>query len=130
MIFISIFQIYRNITSFLQGNKFIIHKIFITPENNSVFRMTSSLSRFFSRRQIECLKLLYLTVSWFSLFPWKFQINNDFYFNFSNLQKYLKMFFFSSLETTTSYYHIQNITLQENLVFLAVSNLKYKNYPN
>ena len=40
------------------------------------------------------------------------------------------MFFFSSLETTTSYYHIQNITLQENLVFLAVSNLKYKNYPN
>ena len=34
------------------------------------------------------------------------------------------------LETLTSCHHIQHITLHKTFLFLAVTNLKYKNYTN
>ena len=64
-----------------------------------------------------------------SIVSLKFQINDGFHFNFSFLQKCQKNDFFN-LEVLTSCRHIQHITLHKNFVFLAVTNLKYKNYTN
>ena len=50
-----------------------------------------------------------------------------FSFQFFTLTKCPKNDFFN-LETLTSCRHIQHITLHKNFVFLAVTNLKYKNY--
>ena len=57
-------------------------------------------------------------------------MNHGFHFNFSLLQKCLKNGFFN-LETLTPCRHIQHIKLHKNFVFfLAVVNLKHKNFTN
>ena len=120
----------ESITLFQQENKFKVYKIFITSENNSVFLIIIFVVfTFFSRKQNKCLRLCYFSAFWFSLVFLKFQINDGFYFNFSLLQNCPKNHFFS-LETLTSCHHIQHITLHKNFVFLAVTNLKCKNYNN
>ena len=63
------------------------------------------------------------------IFPLKFQIKVRFPFNFTSLQKCSTNEFFN-LETITSCYYIQHITLHKNLVCLAITNLKYKDYNN
>ena len=119
-----------SITLFQQENKFKVYKIFITSENNSVFLViVFIIFRSFSRKQNKCLRLCYFSVFWFSIVFLKFQINDGFHFNFSLLQKCPKNDFFN-LETLTSCRHIQHITLHKNFVFLAVTNLKHKNYTN
>ena len=57
----------------------------------------------------------------------KFQIKDRFTFNFTSLQKCSTNEFFN-LETITLCYYIQHITLHQNLVCLAITNLKYKDY--
>ena len=52
-----------------------------------------------------------------------------FHLNFSLLQKCLKNDFFN-LKTLASCHHIQHTTLHKNFVFLAVTNVKCKNYIN
>ena len=59
----------------------------------------------------------------------KFQIKDGIPFNFTSLQKCLTNEFFN-LETITLCHYIQHITLHQNLVCLAVTNLKYKDYNN
>ena len=113
-----------------EKNKFKVYKIFITSENNSIFLIIILIIfRSFSRKQNKCLRLCYFSVFWFSIVSLKVQINNGFHFNFSLLQKCLKNDVFN-LETLTSCRDIQHITLHKNFVFLAVTNLKYKNYTN
>ena len=120
----------ESITSFQQENKFKVCKMFITWENNSVFLIIIFIIfRYFSRKQNKCLRLCYFSVFWFSRVSLKFQINDGFHFNFSLLQKCPKNDFFN-LENLISCRHIQHITLHKNFVFLAVTNLKYKNYTN
>ena len=120
----------ESITLFQQENKFKVYKIFITSENNSVFLIIIFIIfRFFSRKLNKCLRLCYFSVFWFSIVSLKFQINDGFYFNFSFSQKCPKNDFFY-LEVFTSCRHIQHITLHKNFVFLAVTNLKHKNYTN
>ena len=65
----------------------------------------------------------------FLVFVSFFKIPNSMVFIsfFSLLQKYPKNNFFN-LETLTSCRHIQQIRLHKNVVILAVTNLKYKNY--
>ena len=50
-------------------------------------------------------------------------------FSFTSLQICSTNEFFN-LETTTSCHYIQHITLHKNLVCLAITNLKYKDYNN
>ena len=115
----------ESVTLFQQENKFKVYKIFIPSENNSVFLIIIFIIfRSFSRKQNKCLRSCY-----FSIVSLKFQINDCFHFNFSLLQKCSNNDFFN-LETLTSCRHIQHITLHKNCVFLAVTNLKYKNYTN
>ena len=59
----------------------------------------------------------------------KFQIKDRFTFNFTSLQKCSTNEFFN-LETITLCHYIQHITLHQNLVCLAITNLKYKDYNN
>ena len=120
----------ESMTLFQPENKFKVYKILITSENNSVFLIIIFIIfRSFSRKQNKCLRLCYFSVFWFLIVALKFQINKGFHFNFSLLQKCPKNDFFN-LETLTSCCHIQHITLHKNFVFLAVTNLKYKNYTN
>ena len=121
----------ESIILFQRENKFKVYKIFITSENNSVFLIIIFIIfRSFSRKQNKCLKLCYFSVFWFSIVSLKFQINNGFHFNFSLLQKCPKNDFFN-LETLTFCRHIQHITLHKIFFFfLAVTNIKYKNYTN
>ena len=63
------------------------------------------------------------------IFPLKLQIKDGFPFNFTSLQKFSTNEFFD-LETITSCRYIQHITLHKNLVCLAITNLKYKDYNN
>ena len=58
-----------------------------------------------------------------------FQIKVEFPFRFTSLQKCLTNGFFN-LETVKSCHSIQHITLHQNLVCLAITNLKYKDYKN
>ena len=64
-----------------------------------------------------------------TVFPLKFQIKGGFPFSFTSLQKCLANEFFN-LQTIASYHYIQYVTLHKNLVCLAITNLKYKNYKN
>ena len=57
----------------------------------------------------------------------KFQIKDRFTFNFTSLQKCSTNEFFN-LETITLCHYIQHITLHQNLVCLAITNIKYKDY--
>ena len=109
----------ESITLFQQENMFKVYKIFITSENNFVFLIIFFIIfRFSSRKQNKCLSLCYFTIFWFSVVSLKFQINDDFHFNFSILQKYLKNDF-TDLETLTSCCHIQHITSLKNFVFFG-----------
>ena len=63
------------------------------------------------------------------IYPLKFQIKDGFPFNFISLQKCSANEFFN-LETMTSCHYIQHMTLHKNLVCLAITNLKYKDYSN
>ena len=63
------------------------------------------------------------------IYPLKFQINDGLPFNFTSLQKCSTNEFFN-LETTTSCHYIQHMTLHKNLVCLAITKLKYKDYNN
>ena len=109
----------ESITLFQQENKFNVHKIFITSENNSVFLIIIFIIfRFFSRKLNKCLRLCYFSVFWFLIVSLKFQINDGFHFNFSFLQKYPKNDFFN-LEVLTSCRHIEHITLDKNFVFFG-----------
>ena len=85
--------------------------------------------RVFNRKRREYLKLCYLAIFLIVIFPLKFQIKDEFPFNFTSLQKCWTNEFFN-LETITSCHYIQHITLHENLVCLAITNLKYKDYNN
>ena len=60
-----------------------------------------------------------------SIVSLKFQINDGFHFNFSFLQKCQKNDFFN-LEVLTSCRSTHKIT--QKFCFLAVTNIKYKNY--
>ena len=118
----------ESITLFPQENKFKVYKIFITSQNNSFFLIIIFIIfKFFSRKLNKCLSLCYFSVSWFSIVSLKFQINNGIHFNFSLLQKSPKNDFFN-LAVLTSCGHIQHMTLHKNFAFLALANLKYKNY--
>ena len=57
----------------------------------------------------------------------KFQIKDGFPFNFTSLQKCSTNEFFNSI---TSCHYIQHIKLHQNLVCLAITNLKDKDYNN
>ena len=115
----------KTITLCQQENKFKIYKISITSVNNSVFLIRIFIVfRFFSRKQNKCLRFCYFVVFRFSIGSLKFQINDGFNFNFSLLQKCPKNDFFN-FKFLTSCHHIQHITLHKNLVFLAVTNLKF-----
>ena len=62
-----------------------------------------------------------------AIFLLKLQIKDGFPSNFTSLQKCLTDEFFN-LETITSCRFIQHIILHRNLVYLAITNLKYRNY--
>ena len=96
----------ESITLFQQENKFKVHKIFITSENNSVFLVIIFIIfRSFSRKLNKCLRLCYFSVFWFLKLSLKFQINDGFHFNFLFLQKCPNNDF-SDLEVLTSCRHI------------------------
>ena len=61
------------------------------------------------------------------VFLLKLQIKDELASNFTSLQKCLTNEFFN-LETITSCQYIQHIILHRNLVCLAITNLKYRNY--
>ena len=61
------------------------------------------------------------------IFLLKLQIKDGFPSNFTSLQKCSTNEFFN-LETITSCHYIQHITMHKNLVCLAITNLKYKDY--
>ena len=63
------------------------------------------------------------------IFPLKFQIKDEFAFNFTSLQKCSTNDFFS-LETISSCHYIQHIALHKSFVCVAVTNLKHKDYNN
>ena len=59
----------------------------------------------------------------------KGQIKDGFPFNFTSLQKCSTNEFFN-LETITPCHYIQHVTLHQNLVCLAITNVKYKDCNN
>ena len=61
------------------------------------------------------------------IFLLKLQIKDGLPSNFTSLQKCSTNEFFN-LETIRSCHYIQHIILHRNLVCLAISNLKYRNY--
>ena len=107
-------------------NKSNMSKIFITSDNNASFPIiVLVMFRVFNRKRRWHLKLCYLAILLFVILPLKFQIKDGIPFNFTSLQKYSTNECLN-LETITSGHYIQDITLHQNLVFLAVTNLKYK----
>ena len=91
--------------------------------------MVLLIFRVFNRKRREHLKLCYLAIFLIVILLLKFQIKDEFPFNFTSLKKCSTNEFFN-LETITSCHYIQHITLHQNLVCLAVTNLKYKDYNN
>ena len=113
-------------------NKSNTSKICITSDNNVFFLKTIFvIFRVFNRKQREYLKLCYLAIFLIVIYPilYKFQIKDGFSFNFTALQKCSTNAFFN-LKIITSCHYIQHITLHKNLVCLAITNLKYKDYKN
>ena len=106
-------------------------KISITLDNNAFFLVIvfNRIFRVFNRKRRKHLKLCYLAIFLIVILLLKFQIKDGFPFNFTSLQKFSTNEFFN-LETITLCYYIQHITLHQNLVSLAVTNPKYKDYNN
>ena len=105
-------------------------KISTTSDNNTFFLVIVLVTfRYFNRKRKEHLKLCYLAIFLIAIILLKFQIKDGIPFNFTSLQKCSTNEFFN-LETITSCHYIQHITLHQNLVCLAVTNLKYKDYNN
>ena len=105
-------------------------KISITSDNNAFFLViVLVIFRVFNRKRREHLKLCHLAIFLIVTLLLKFQIKDGFPFNFTSLQKCSTNEFFN-LETTTSCHYIQHMTLHKNLVCLAITNLKYKDYNN
>ena len=94
-------------------------------------KIISKYTRFLPHRKITPFRFFdYLAESSsFLIVSLKLQINDGFHFNFSLLQICPKNDFFN-LETLLSCHHILHITLHKKFVFLAVTHIKYKNYPN
>ena len=72
-------------------------------------------------------KVGYLAMFLIVIFLLKLQIKDGLPPNFTSLQKCLTNEFFN-LEITTSCHYIQHIILHRNLICLAISNVKYRNY--
>ena len=81
------------------------------------------------RKQRDHLKLSYLAIFLIVILLLKFKIEDGFPFSFTSLQKCSTNEFFN-VETITSHHYVQHITLHQNLVYLAITNLKYKDYNN
>ena len=104
----------------------ILHDV----NNNALFLVIILIIfRDFIRKPREYLKFRYLAIFLIVIFPLKFQIKDGFPFIFTSLQNCSTNESFSQ-ETITSCYYIQHITLHKNLVCLAITNLKYKDYNN
>ena len=107
-------------------NKSNMSKISITSDNNTFFLVIIFvLFRVFIRKRREYLKLCYLAMFLIVIFLLKLQIKDGLPSKLTSLQK-MKEFF--NLETITSCHYIQHITLHKNLVCLAITNLKCRNY--
>ena len=105
-------------------------KISVASDNNAFFLVIILvIFRVFNRRWREHLNLCYLAIFLIVIFLLKCQIKDVFPFSFTSLQICSTNEFFN-LETTTSCHYIQHITLHKNLVCLAITNLKYKDYNN
>ena len=109
-------------------NKSNMSKNSIASDNSAFFLVIFfALFRFFNRKRRKYLKLCYLAMFLIVIFLLKLQIKNEIPSNFTPLQKCSTNEFFN-LETITSCHYIQHIILHRNLVCLAISNLKYRNY--
>ena len=106
-------------------------KISITLDNNVFFLaiVFNRIFRVFNRERRKYLKLCYLAIFLIVILLLKFQIKEGFPFNFTSLQEFSTNEF-CNLETVTLSYYIQHITLHQNLISLAVTNPKYKDYNN
>ena len=103
-------------------------KISIASDNNTFFLVIFFVVfRVFNIKRRKYLKLCYLAMFLIVIFLLKLQIKDGFPSNFSSLQKCSTNEFFN-LEITTSCHYIQHIILHRNLVCLAITNLKYRDY--
>ena len=119
------------INIFHQGKrKSNMSKISITLDNNAFFLVeVLVIFRVFMRKQRDHLKLSYLAIFLIVILLLKFKIEDGFPFSFTSLQKCSTNEFFN-VGTITSHHYVQHITLHQNLVYLAITNLKYKDYNN
>ena len=119
------------INIFHQGkHKSNMSKISITLDNNAFFLVkVLAIFRVFMRKQRDHLKLGYLAIFLIVILLLKFKTEDGFPFSFTSLQNCSTNEFFN-VETITSHHYVQNITLHQNLVCLAITNLKYKDYNN
>ena len=109
-------------------NKSNMSKISIASDNNAFFLVIFFvIFRVFNRKRRKYLKLCYLAMFLIVIFLLKVQIKDGLPSNFTSLQKCSTNEFFN-LETITSCHHIHHIILHRNLVCLAFTNLKYRNY--
>ena len=109
-------------------NKSNMSKNSIASDNNAFFLVIFfAIFRVFNRKRRKYLKLCYLAMFLIVIFPLKLQIKDGLPYNFTSLQKCSTNEFFN-LETITSCHYIQHIILRRNLVCLAMTNLKYRNY--
>ena len=109
-------------------NKSNMSKISIASDNNAFFLVIFFvIFRVFNRKRRKYLKLCYLAVFLIVIFLLKLQIKDGLPSNFTSLQKCPTNEFFN-LETITSCHYIHHIILHRNLVCLAITNLKYRNY--
>ena len=99
----------------------------ITSDNNVFFLVIFFMFRVFNRKQRNYLKLCYLAMFLIVIFLLKLQIKDGLPSNFTSLQKCSTNEFFN-LETITSCHYNQHIILHRNLICLAITNLKYRNY--
>ena len=119
------------INIFHQGKrKSNMSKILITLDNNAFFLVeVLVIFRVFMRKQRDHLKLSYLAIFLIVILLLKFKIEDGFPFSFTSLQKCSTNEFFN-VGTITSHHYVQHITLHQNLVYLAITNLKYKDCNN
>ena len=102
--------------------------ISIASDNHAFFLVIFFIIfRVFNRKQRKYLKLCYLAMFLIVIFLLKLQIKDGLPSNFTSLQKCSTNEFFN-LETITSCHYIQHIILHRDLVCLAITNLKYRNY--
>ena len=104
-------------------------KISITSDNNTFFLgIVLFIFRVFNRKWREHWKLYYLAISNCDT---SFKISNSRWVSF-HFYFFTKMFdkWAFQLRTITSGHYIQHIILHQNLVCVAMTNLKYKYYNN